>query len=72
MENNQEKIKPKIVVIGGSNVDYIAKSDSEFKLKDSNTGILNVSFGGVGRNITENLLRLKNDVTFFTSIGNDA
>ncbi len=62
----------KISIIGGSNVDYIAKANCEFKLKDSNTGSLNVSFGGVGRNIAENLTRLGNSVNFFTALGNDA
>lgn len=62
----------KITVIGGSNIDYIAKTNCEFKLKDSNTGHLNISFGGVGRNIAENLTRLGNKVDFYTALGNDA
>ena len=41
------------------------------KLSDSNVGTINVSFGGVGRNIAENLGRLGVDVTFITAIGND-
>lgn len=61
----------KILVIGGSNVDYIGKSTSKFRLKDSNIGELEVSFGGVGRNIAENLSRLKSEVTFITGISSD-
>lgn len=61
-----------IVIFGGSNVDYIAKSSKKFIPYDSNIGTLNISFGGVGRNIVENLARLGNKVVFFTALGEDA
>ncbi len=62
----------KILIIGGSNIDYLAKSNHTLIMEDSNIGTLTTSFGGVGRNITENLARLKDDVTFITGIGKDA
>ncbi|HHU55776.1 MAG TPA: sugar kinase, partial [Acholeplasmataceae bacterium] len=53
-----------ILIIGGSNIDYFGKCKKAKKLSDSNVGTINVSFGGVGRNIAENLGRLGVDVTF--------
>lgn len=64
-------MKDKILLIGGSNIDYIAKSDKRLIREDSNPGTVSVSFGGVGRNIVENLARLNDQVTFITGIGND-
>ncbi len=62
----------RIILIGGSNIDYMAKSTRKLIEKDSNIGKLSVSFGGVGRNVVENLARIGNKVTFFTGIGDDA
>ena len=61
----------KVLVIGGSNVDYIGKCFYDVINEDSNIGNINISFGGVGRNIVENLARLGVDVTFVTNIGQD-
>jgi pseudouridine kinase len=61
-----------ILVIGGSNIDYSAASFSPLIRQDSNIGHLNISFGGVARNVTENLAYLNDKVTFITAIGNDA
>ncbi len=62
----------KIIVIGGCNIDFIGKSDSELVTEDSNIGKVSVSFGGVARNIVENMARLGVDVTFVTAIGSDS
>jgi pseudouridine kinase len=61
-----------ILVIGGSNIDYLATSDHPLIAHDSNIGKLKVSFGGVARNVVENLARLSDKVTFITGIGQDA
>lgn len=61
----------KIVVIGSSNTDYLGMPISNLIKNDSNIGKVYISSGGVGRNITENLLRLGCEVTFFSAIGND-
>lgn len=61
----------KILVIGGSNIDYLAKSENPLVFKDSNIGNLNISFGGVGRNIALDLSLIKNNVTFITGLSND-
>lgn len=65
---NEDK---KIVVIGGSNRDYFAKSSSPLIYKDSNVGHISSSNGGVGRNIALNLAYLNNDVDFITALGDD-
>lgn len=61
-----------ILVIGGSNIDYVATSSNPLILRDSNIGTVNVSFGGVGRNTVENLARIGDKVSFITAIGNDS
>lgn len=61
-----------ILVIGGSNIDYLAKSFSPLIPQDSNIGTLHISHGGVGRNVVENLAHLKTQgLTFLTAIGSD-
>ncbi len=62
----------KIYVIGGANIDLYAKSVKQIILKDSNIADISFSFGGVGRNIVENLTNLGEDVTFLTCFGNDS
>ncbi|MBU1094489.1 MAG: carbohydrate kinase family protein [Firmicutes bacterium] len=61
----------KIVVIGGTNHDIFAYTYQQAKMNDSNPGYLKDSFGGVGRNIAENLARLDLSPTFITAIGKD-
>lgn len=61
----------KIVIIGLSNIDYMGFPFKKLIPKDSNLGTVTISFGGVGRNICENLLRLGHKITFLTCIGND-
>ena len=60
-----------ILVIGGSNIDLIGTSEGVFNAFDSNPGEFYTAHGGVGRNVVENLARLKHDVTFITVLGND-
>lgn len=61
-----------ILIIGGSNVDIKATSHDKLILHDSNIGSLSVSYGGVSRNVVENLLRISDDVLFLTAVGKDA
>lgn len=60
---------PEVLVIGGSNIDFFGKTKNSLKLRDSNIGEITIAFGGVARNITENLSRLGMNVTFVTVIG---
>ena len=61
-----------LLLIGGSNIDYIATSKDKLIKKVSNIGTVSISFGGVMRNIAENLARLGNKIDFLTAIGEDA
>lgn len=61
-----------ILLIGGSNIDYIANSVNKLVRHDSNIGKLAISFGGVMRNVVENLQLLGNHCVFLTAIGEDS
>lgn len=61
----------KVLVIGGANIDYICKSNTPLVYQDSNIGTNHMSFGGVGRNICENLSRLGMKVSFMSAVGDD-
>ena len=59
----------RICVIGGANVDITATSAHAFQVGDSNPGSVQVSWGGVGRNIAHNLSLLGDDVELVTIFG---
>lgn len=61
----------KVLVIGAQNIDIFANSDHAYTYQDSNPAKIHIAFGGVGRNIAENLRRLGNDVHFLTVFGDD-
>lgn len=60
-----------LLLIGGSNVDYIGTPKEKLNRSTSNIGEINISFGGVMRNICENLARLGNKLIFMSAIGSD-
>ncbi len=60
-----------ITVIGAVNIDITGTSYEQLVLSDSNQGNINISFGGVGRNIAENMCRLKQKVELITVLGDD-
>ena len=66
MENNY------VVGIGAANVDINGKSKKALIMQDSNPGYMNISIGGVTRNVLENLARLDLPVHLIASIGKDA
>ncbi|MBO7646602.1 MAG: hypothetical protein J6S56_00720 [Bacteroidales bacterium] len=59
----------KICVIGGANVDITATSAKTFRTGDSNPGRVELSWGGVGRNIAHNLALLGDQVELLTIFG---
>ena len=61
-----------IVVVGGANIDIVAFPDGELRAHDSAPGHSSVTFGGVGRNIAENLVMMGCRVRFVTVFGNDS
>ena len=59
----------RVCVIGGANVDITATSGKAFRVGDSNPGRVEVSWGGVGRNIAHNLALLGDQVQLLTIFG---
>lgn len=60
-----------IAVIGGVNIDIEGNPYEELIPADSNPGKVSISFGGVGRNIVENVARLGGDVAMISVTGED-
>lgn len=63
--------EPYIVVIGGSNIDIQGIPQHPLIAKDSNIGHVNISLGGVARNIAENTTRLSIPTRLISVIGQD-
>ncbi|XP_066505362.1 uncharacterized protein zgc:136858 isoform X3 [Hoplias malabaricus] len=71
-EEKNHLLKPKPVVIGGVNVDFIAKGATKNLLfGQTNPGSVHQAFGGVGRNIADCLSRLGHKPLFISAIGTD-
>lgn len=62
---------PYIVVIGGANMDIGGRSPVPLVAKDSNPGKVQMSLGGVGRNIAHNMTLLGVDTHLITAFGDD-
>lgn len=60
-----------VVVVGGVNVDIGGRSDAPLTAQDSNPGHVNMTLGGVGRNIAHNLSLMGTDVRLLTAYGDD-
>jgi pseudouridine kinase len=61
-----------VVCIGAANLDRKLRSTGPLALRTSNPASAVESFGGVARNIAENLARLGTQVALLTAIGNDS
>jgi pseudouridine kinase len=62
----------KIAVVGSSFLDFKGYPEGEINLKKNNYGKIDVSFGGVGRNIAENLGKLSVSSSFISTIDNNS
>lgn len=65
-----------VLVIGAAGLDMIGRlkclpSSSQFQAGKSNPADIRFSFGGVGRNVAENLARLGQPVRLLTAVGKD-
>jgi pseudouridine kinase len=60
-----------VIVIGAANIDIQGFSHKKLVMGDSNPGQIRFSFGGVGRNIAENLSKLNIKVKLLTVTGDD-
>ncbi len=68
----EQSKKPYVLVFGVSICDIVGFSDGAFKAYDSNPGKIKVSFGGVCRNIADNMARVGMNTKLISVIGNDA
>jgi len=66
-----ESSNKKILVIGASNLDIISVVDEMPSLHSSISAEVRTSYGGVARNIAENLARLGESVSLITAVGQD-
>ena len=60
-----------IAVVGGVNLDISGTPAAPMIAGDSNPGEVQVTYGGVGRNIAENIARLGQSVKMITALGDD-
>lgn len=60
-----------IKIIGGINIDIEGSPAGKLKYRDSNPGKIKLSYGGVGRNIAENLLRIGGSCGMLSAVGCD-
>jgi pseudouridine kinase len=63
---------PRVIVIGGANVDIKGRASGPFLAGTSNPGRVTLASGGVGRNIAENLAYLGCAVSLVTVLGADS
>jgi pseudouridine kinase len=66
------KDAPYTAVLGGANIDIEGTPIGSLKMRDSNPGIVNKSFGGVARNIAENISKIGIDTKLLTLVGDDS
>lgn len=59
------------LIIGAANIDLCGHSIGVLNLQESNPGKLDISVGGVGRNIADNLARLGADSRLLSIVGDD-
>ena len=60
--------QPSIVVIGGASLDVKGRLRGPFRPGTSNAATIQISIGGVGRNIAENLARLGTSVALISAV----
>ncbi len=69
---SNKKNLPYAVVCGGVNIDIGAHSFAPLRAKDSNPGKVELSLGGVGRNIAHNMRLLGVPTYLLTAVGGDS
>ncbi|MBF8984085.1 carbohydrate kinase family protein [Lutibacter sp. B2] len=65
------KKEPYVLVFGASVVDILGFSSVKYRPYDSTPGNIKMSFGGVCRNIAENIARVGVNTKFISILGND-
>ena len=60
-----------ITIVGGINIDIEGSPFKPLVPEDSNPGKIRMSFGGVGRNIAENVVRSGGSTAMISVVGED-
>lgn len=60
-----------VTCVGGANLDYTFRLEEDMIIGTSNPVSSSISFGGVIRNVAENLARLNQQVSLMTVVGDD-
>lgn len=60
-----------VLVVGASSVDLVGRLTTDLHLGTSTPAKIRTTFGGVARNVAENLARLGHEVTLLTAVGDD-
>lgn len=60
-----------VLVIGSAGIDIVGRLKNELRMGISNPAQIRSSFGGVARNVAENLARLGQPVTLLSAVGED-
>lgn len=60
-----------VLVIGASGIDLIGRPSHDLKMGASNPGYIRYSYGGVARNVAENLARLGVETILISAVGED-
>ncbi len=60
-----------VLVIGTSGLDVVSRLEGELNMATSNPARIRTSFGGVARNVAENLARLGQSVSLLSVVGKD-
>jgi pseudouridine kinase len=69
--SRQKKTSDLVVVIGASALDVVGRLQGKLQMSTSNPALIRTSFGGVARNVAENLARLGQPVSLLSVIGKD-
>ena len=59
------------IVIGASSLDVVGRLENDLRVGISNPSVIRTSFGGVARNVAENLARLGQPVALLSVVGKD-
>ena len=61
----------RVLVIGASGLDVVSRLEGDLRMATSNPARIRASFGGVARNVAENLARLGQPVSLLSAVGKD-
>ncbi len=71
MSRNYESSEKPVLVIGAAGLDVVGRLQEDFRSGTSNPAHIRTSYGGVARNVAENLARLGQPVHLLSVVGKD-